>query len=177
MISVGRNLWTFTPAFQITAFSPWYPKLLAGMRFDYSFNTTNDDFIISSATAAKIGNMALRGLKTHITPGEKFQFDYGTGYSFTKRDAVHQFQVGIVGYYYQQVTDDKTGKGNVEGDRGRVFAIGPGQWYNHKKWNIGIQDIIETGARNRTQGGFGLSTITYSFWARRHTCQVGIGIF
>jgi hypothetical protein len=163
MISVGRNLWTFTPAFQITAFFPWYPKLSAGMRFDYSFNTTNDDFIINPATAAKIGNIALTGLKTHITPGQEFHFDYGIGYSLTKLDAAHQFQVGIVGYYYQQVTDDKTGEGKVENDRGRVFAIGPGLWYNHKKWNIGLQEFIETGVRNRTQGCFTLSTITYSF--------------
>lgn len=163
MITVGRNLWTFTPAFQITAFFPWYPKISAGIRLDYSFNTSNDNFIIGPAAAAKIGNTALTGLKTHITPGQEFHFDYGLGYSVTKLDAAHQFQAGVVGYYYQQVTDDKTGQGRVEADRGRVFAIGPGLWYNHKKWNIGIQGFIETAARNRTQGWFGLSTITYSF--------------
>jgi hypothetical protein len=163
MICVGRNLWTFTPAFQITAFLPWYPKISAGMRFDYSFNTKNDDFIISPATAAKIGNLFLMGRKTYLTPGQEFHFDYGIGYSLTKLNAVHQFQVGIVGYYYQQVTDDKTGEGRIKEDRGRVFSIGPGVWYNHKKWNIGLQGFIETGAKNRTQGWFSLSTITYSF--------------
>jgi len=66
-------------------------------------------------------------------------------------------------YYYQQVTDDKTGEGSVKDDKGRVFSIGPGLWYNHKKWNIGLQGFIETAAKNRTQGWFGLSTITYSF--------------
>lgn len=70
LICVGRNLWTFTPAFQFTMFFPWHPKLSMGVRVDYSFNTKNDDFIISPATAAKIGNMALTGLKTHITPGQ-----------------------------------------------------------------------------------------------------------
>ena len=163
VISVGRNLWTFTPAFQITVFFPWYPKISAGMRLDYSFNSTNNDFIIGPATAAKIGSITLTNLKTHITPGQEFHFDYGIGYSLTKLGVAPQFQVGIVGYYYQQVTDDKTGQGSVEADRGRVFAIGPGLWYNQKKWNIGIQGFIETGARNRPQGWFGLSTITYSF--------------
>jgi hypothetical protein len=163
MISVGRSLWTFTPAFQITAFFPWYPNISAGIRLDYSFNTNNDNFIISPATAAKIGNMALTGTKTHITPGQEFHFDYGIGYSLTKLGADPQVSFGIVGYYYQQVTDDKTGKGNVESDRGRVFAIGPGVWYNHKKWNIGLQGFIETAAKNRPQGCFTLSTITYSF--------------
>jgi hypothetical protein len=163
MISVGRNLWTFTPAFQITAFLPWHPKLSVGMRLDYSFNTKNDDFIIDPATATKIGNPLSTFQKTHITPGQEFHFDYGIGYSLTKLDAAHQFQVGIVGYYYQQVTDDKTGYGKVENDRGRVFSIGPGVWYNHKKWNIGLQGFIETAAKNRTQGWFSLSTITYSF--------------
>jgi len=163
LLSVGRNLWTFTPAFQFTVFIPWYPRILVGMRIDYSFNTSNDSFIINPATAAKIGNMALNGLKTHLTPGQEFHFDYGVGYSLTKLDAAHQFQVGIVGYYYQQVTDDKTGHGNIEADRGRVFSVGPGLWYNHKKWNIGIQGFMETAAKNRPQGWFGLSTITYSF--------------
>jgi hypothetical protein len=163
MICVGRNLWTFTPAFQFTVFVPWYPKISVGMRIDYSFNTTNDDFIINPATAVKIGNPFLTGMKTHITPGQEFHFDFGIGYSLTKLDAAHQVNVGVVGYYYQQVNDDKTGYGNIEKDRGRVFGIGPGVWYNHKKWNIGLQGFVETGAKNRTQGWFGLSTITYSF--------------
>jgi hypothetical protein len=163
MISIGRNLWTFTPAFQFTTFFPWYPKISVGIRVDYSFNTSNDKFIINPATAAKIGNTALTGLKTHLTPGQEFHFDYGIGYFLTKLDAAHQFQVGIVGYYYQQVTDDKTGEGRVKDDRGRVFSIGPGLWYNHNRWNIGLQGFIETGAKNRTQGWLGLSTITYSF--------------
>lgn len=170
LICVGRNLWTFTPAFQFTMFFPWHPKLSMGVRVDYSFNTKNDDFVISPATAAKIGNMALTGLKTHITPGQEFHFDYGIGYSLTKLDAAHQFNVGVVGYYYQQINDDKTGYGSVEKDRGQVFAVGPGVWYNHKKWNIGLQGFIETpvkflniNTKNRPQGWFGLSTITYSF--------------
>jgi hypothetical protein len=163
MICVGRNLWTFTPAFQITAFFPWYPKISAGMRVDYSFNTPNDDFIISQGTAAKIGNLSSMGQKTHITPGQEFHFDYGIGYSLTKLDASHQFSVGVVGYYYQQVNEDKTGYGKFEKDRGQVFAVGPGLWYNHKKWNVGLQGFFETAAKNRTEGWFGLSTITYSF--------------
>ena len=163
MICVGRNLWTFTPAFQFTLFFPWYPKISVGMRFDYSFNTPNDDFIINQGTAAKIGNPFSTFQKTHITPGQEFHFDYGIGYSLTKLDAAHQFSVGVVGYYYQQVNDDKTGYGSVEKDRGQVFAVGPGLWYNHKKWNIGLQGFFETAAKNRTEGWFGLSTITYSF--------------
>lgn len=163
LISVGRNLWTFTPAFQITAFFPWYPKISVGMRLDYSYNTKNNDFIVNPATAAKIGNMALTGIKTYMTPGQEFHLDYGIGYSLTKLDAAHQVQVGIGGYFYQQVTDDKTGEGKVKNDRGRVIAVGPGVWYNHKKWNIGLQGFFETEAKNRTQGWFSLSTITYSF--------------
>jgi hypothetical protein len=163
MVNIRKNLWTFTPAFQITTFFPWHPKIALGARLDYSFNTRNDNFIINPDTAAKIGNMALTGLKTHITPGQEFHLDYGISYCVTKLGADPQVSLGIVGYYYQQITSDKTGVGKVGNDKGRVFAVGPGAWVNYKKWNVGIRSAFETQVKNRPQGWLTLSTITYTF--------------
>jgi hypothetical protein len=163
MVNVGKHLWTIIPAFQITVFVPWYPKIAIGARLDYSFNTKNNDFIVNADTAAKIGNMALSGVKTSITPGQEFHLDYGISYALLPLRADPQLSVGVVGYYYQQITDDKTGVGTVEHDKGRVFAVGPGVWFNYKKWNIGLRAAFETVAKNRPEGFLILSTITYTF--------------
>lgn len=130
---------------------------------DYGFNTRNDDFIISPSTAYKIGNMALTGLRTPLKPGQEFHFDYGIDYALTPRGAAHQFRVGAFRYFYQQTTDDETGEGSVNNDRGRVFAIGPGVWWNYKALSVEAHTAFETAVRNRTQGINTILSIAYKF--------------
>lgn len=163
LVNIGTNVWSFSPVFAATVFLPWHPNLSAGIKMDYSFNTRNDNFMINSSTAAKIGNLGLTGLKTHLTPGQEFHFDYGIEYSLTKTGATHQLRVGASGYFYQQTTDDKTGVGRVKHDLGRVFAIGPGVWWTYKKWVAEAHIAFETAARNRPEGINTYLTIIYSF--------------
>ena len=40
-----------------------------------------------------------------------------------------------------------TGFGEVKNDKGRVFAIGPGVWYNYKKWFFDLHGAWETAVR------------------------------
>lgn len=163
LVNIGTNVWSFSPVFAATVFLPWHPNFSAGIKMDYSFNTRNDDFIISPSVAAKIGNMSLTGKKTHLSPGQEFHFDYGIEYALTKKGATHQFRVGAFGYFYQQTTDDKTGEGRVKHDLGRVFAIGPGVWWTYKKWVAEAHTAFETAVRNRPEGINTYLTVIYAF--------------
>jgi hypothetical protein len=158
LVNVGKNFWTFEPVFAITGFLPSHPNLSASIKLMYDFNTPNNDYIVGPATAAKIGNVGTTGLKTHLTPGQEFHFDYSVEYAITK-----EFRAGITGYFYQQTTSDSTGFGEVQNDKGRVFAIGPGVWYNYKKWFFDLHGAWETAAKNRPEGFTGLFTVTYCF--------------
>ncbi len=158
VLNIGKNFWTFEPVFAITGFLPMLPNLSGSIKLMYDFNTPNDDFIIGGGTAAKIGNPALTGLQTHLTPGQEFHFDYSVEYALTK-----SLRAGITGYFYQQTTDDSTAFGDVKHDQGRVFAIGPGVWYTYKKWFAEAHVAFEMETRNRPEGITGLLTITHAF--------------
>jgi hypothetical protein len=163
LVNIGTNVWSFSPVFAATVFLPWHPNLSAGIKMDYSLNARNDDFVMSPSTAAKIGNAGLTGLKTHLSPGQEFHFDYGIEYALTKKSAEHQFRVGALGYFYQQTTDDKTGEGRVTHDLGRVFAIGPGVWWTYKKWVVEAHTAFEMAMRNRPEGINTYLTIIHTF--------------
>jgi len=163
LVNIGTNVWSFSPVFAVTGFLPCHPNLSAGIKMDYSFNTKNNNFLISPSIAAKIGNMGLTGLKTRLTPGQEFHFDYGVEYSLSKKGAAHQWRVGASGYFYQQTTDDKTGEGRVKHDLGRVFAIGPGVWWAYKKWVVEAHIAFETAVRNRPEGINTYLTIIHAF--------------
>lgn len=68
-----------------------------------------------------------------------------------------------MGYFYQQITDDKTGEGSVKHDRGRVLGIGPGVWWTYNKWIVEAHTAFETAVKNRTEGINSYLTISYAF--------------
>ncbi len=152
LVNIGANCWSVTPVIAATLFLPWHPNLEFDIRMTYSFNMKNDDFIISPSVAPKIGNMSLTGLRTNLTPGQDFHFNYCIAYALSKKGAAHKFRVGATGYFYQQTTDDDTSAGKVKNDLGRVFAIGPGVWWSYKKWIVESHVNFETAVRNRPQG-------------------------
>ncbi|KFZ37918.1 hypothetical protein HR45_08755 [Shewanella mangrovi] len=93
----GRNYWVFTPVFVATYLNNGFE---ASAKFMYDFNGKNDD--------------------THYKSGQEFHFDYAVGYH------LNNYTLGIAGYYYQQMTDDKqNGAVYLDGYKGKAFAIGP----------------------------------------------------
>jgi hypothetical protein len=163
LVNVGSNVWSIVPVLAFTVFAPFHPNLDLSMKMDYSFNTTNDDFIISATTARKIGNLRLTGLKTHLRPGQEFHFDYSVGYALWKPGPGMQLRGAAAGYFYQQTTDDKTGVGSVKDDKGRVFAAGPALFFDYKTWLFQGHVYFETEARNRAEGINSQLTILYKF--------------
>jgi hypothetical protein len=67
-----------------------------------------------------------------------------------------QWQVGLVGYFYQQVSGD-SGAGAVLGDfKSRVYAVGPQVGYffpvGGSKWYLNLKGFYEFEAKNRPEG-------------------------
>ncbi len=150
MASVGQNFWTVEPVFAVT-------YLLGNWEFSgkfmYDFNTTQDRY------------PTVYGVEVDRDPGQEFHVDYSVSYAFSPR-----FRLGMSGYAYVQTTDDSYDLDDSipapvrellrrdEGNRGRVFAVGPGLWYNYKNMFFSLRNQYELGARNRTQG--------YNIWAK-----------
>jgi hypothetical protein len=148
LVNINKNFWTFEPGISVTGFSPfWDNRLVATGWLRYDFNTKDDDFLVSPGIATKIGNPALTGVRTHNTPGQEFHFDYSMDYRIYEK-----LRVGLIGFFYQQVTNDKTGRGTVENDKGRAFGLGPHVWVPWKDWLFEAHVIPEFGVRNRPQG-------------------------
>lgn len=150
LATVGKNFWTIEPVFGITyMLDNWE---FSG-KFMYDFNTSQDDFA------------TVYGVEVDRDPGQEFHFDYSASYAITP-----SLRVGVNGYYYTQTTDDsfdldasipapvQTLLRQDEGKHSRVFAAGPGIWYNHKNMFFSLRNQWEMAARNKTEG--------YNIWAK-----------
>jgi hypothetical protein len=92
-----------------------------------------------------------RNPDTQYQNGMDFHFDWGTSHFFTK-----QFQLGLVGYYFQQVTDDSGVPAALGGFRSRVAAVGPQIGYLFPVGNmqgyVNLKGFKEFDAQNRPEG-------------------------
>jgi hypothetical protein len=123
--SVGLNHWSFQPAMGYHYSDPQGLELGAVARL--IFNTENTD--------------------TDYKTGTEFVLDYAAGWN------IDRWRVGAVGYYLEQLTDDKGPTAPSDGHRGKAFAIGPSLSYAFSpalqlsgSWQ---HDVI---AENRAQG-------------------------
>ncbi|MDR9752488.1 transporter [Pseudomonas sp. SZMC_28357] len=126
LFNPGRNTWSFGPWYSFTA----YPidNLEVSSKMVYFVNTKND--------------------ATHYKSGDEFNADYNIGYNVTK-----EWQVGVNGYLYKQVTDDEQhGETFADGNRGQVFAIGPAVKYQTPQWGFAAKWQHEMKVENRSEG-------------------------
>jgi hypothetical protein len=160
LVNINKNFWTFEPGFAVTGFSPfWDQRLAASVWLRYDFNTVDDNFLISPGIANKIGNPALAGVRTHNTPGQEFHLDWAVDFAVYEK-----LRVGLLGFYYQQITDDETGRGTVRNDKGRTIGIGPHAWVPYKKWIFEGHVTTETGVKNRPQGVIASFNVLYKIF-------------
>jgi hypothetical protein len=91
----------------------------------------------------------------------------GTAYhvDFNVSQAVGFWKLGVAGYYFQQLTDDKINgaKFVADGYRGRVFGIGPTLNLNTPAAGFYLRVQKEFGARNRLQGAQVILDVTHHF--------------
>jgi hypothetical protein len=90
-----------------------------------------------------------------------FHFDWGASHFLTK-----QLQLGVVGYYYQQVTDDSGGPPALGGFRSRVVGVGPQIGFlfpaGDMQGYVNLKGYKEFAAENRPDGWNTWLTISFS---------------
>ncbi|MBA4373056.1 MAG: hypothetical protein C0402_09390 [Thermodesulfovibrio sp.] len=136
LANIGRNYWTFEPVAALTYVSDNGFDISAKVMYD--INTKNDD--------------------TDYTSGQEFHVDYSIGKKFDN------LSVGLGGYYYKQVTDDKQAGAKVgDGNKGQVFGIGPQVKYDHKNMSFLLKYQAETNVKNRPDGDKFWFKFVYAF--------------
>jgi hypothetical protein len=121
--------------------------------------------------------MAVSGVLTYETHGEKADFDFTPGDNLTFNWGISQFlpltksqklllEVGPMGYSSWQVTDDKGSDAKNTGAHDEVHAVGCQIGLTYVPWmlSINFRYLNEFAARDRFQGqSFGLN-IAKKFW-------------
>lgn len=88
-----------------------------------------------------------RNPTTNHTSGVGYKQEYAVGQHFGA------WTIGVGGYAYWQLTDDKNPAAPDQGNRGRVFAAGPAiTYFEPGKPLVGLHVYQEFGARNRSEG-------------------------
>lgn len=135
----GLGYWTA----MLTAGATWYidaEKLWSVSALNrYEFNTEKDD--------------------ANYTPGQAYTLEWGIGRALSKTA-----EVGLAGYYQQQVTED-SGSGKRTAERDRAAGVGPEVTYFCApcKVNFSLRYAYEFMAESRLQGHTAALTITKIF--------------
>ncbi len=138
LANIGRNYWTFEPIIAATWLTDFGLDLSAKLMYD--FNTTNTEL--------------------HYISGQEFHVDYAIG------QKIGDFTLGAAGYFYQQTTNDEQDGQKVSfnnGNKGRVFGVGPALKYNVKNMSFSLKYIFETAVQNRPEGGNLWFKFSYAF--------------
>ncbi len=128
LTNTSRGYFSIGPSYWFT----WFPteQLEVSAAIIYLFNFENPD--------------------TNYLSGQELSMDYNLAYAIAR-----DWQVGVSGYAYKQITDDERSDVTVaDGNRGQAVAFGPAlRWHPHGK-NYGLtlkwqhEELIE----NRTKG-------------------------
>ena len=89
---------------------------------------------------------------TNYQNGTDFHFDWGASHFFNK-----QLQLGLVGYYFQQITDDFGAPAALGGFRSRIAGVGPQIGYifpmgDKLSGYLNLKGYKEFAAQNRPEG-------------------------
>src|SRR3972149_365052 len=147
MMKISRNYWTFEPIAAFTYQSDF--GLEVSSKFMYDFNTNNPD--------------------TDYRSGQEFHFDYTVGYK------ISNWELGVGGYYYKQMTDDKINGETVtfqeslgapdfpDGFKGQTIATGPQLKYDYKNMSFILKYYKEFEVKNRPEGDNFWFKFVYAF--------------
>jgi hypothetical protein len=124
--NIGRNYWSFQPTMAVSTIDP------AGFNGDIKLT-----MLINS-----------KNKDTDYRSGNEVYVDYSLGWGLAP-----SWVVGVGGYVYQQISDDKRAGVTVANNKGRAFAIGPSVKYEHPKgWWITAKLQSQSNVRNRAEG-------------------------
>ena len=144
-----------------------------------SFNHWATDLYASGTWLDPTKGLELSGVVGITFNGKNPATDYKNGTEFHFEGTIDQhfskaFDVGLVGYYYNQLTDD-SGSGVppvLGGFRGEVAAIGATAGYNFQVGKLPISTRIkyyhEFDAKNRLEGDSVFLTVAMPLWVAGH---------
>jgi hypothetical protein len=137
LANTSRNYWTFEPIVAFTYLSDF--GLDVSSKIMYDINTNNPD--------------------TDYRSGQEFHFDYTVGYK------ISNWRLGVGGYYYKQITDDKVNGETVEPDgfKGQAIAVGPQLKYDYKNMSFIFKYHREFEVENRAEGDNFWFKFVYAF--------------
>lgn len=125
-VNIGRNHWSLQPLYTVSYINP---------------NGFNGDF---KATL----NINGKNSDTQYKSGNEFILDYSAGYGLG-----NGWVVGVGGYVYEQLNNDKLNGASLTNSKASSFAFGPSIKYdNGKGWFITAKLQKEMSARNRPEG-------------------------
>ena len=135
--TVGSGFWSFNPYWAMT-YMPT-PKVEMSTRLHYLYNGTNNS-----------PNAPAPGIES-FKAGEAVWANFTTSYEIWEH-----VRVGVNGYYFKQISDDKENGHHVSDSRTTSFAIGPGA-----TWQVDSKNILFVNAYNpvtakNTISGFSL---------------------
>jgi len=140
-VNTGKNAWAVAPQFGVTYFNPASGWEISGA-LGYVASWKNPD--------------------TNYRSGKIVHADFAIG-----KMLAPAFEVGVLGYFAQQVTAD-SGAGAIYGDRKlRIFGIGPGASYTFKTNGMFVTLVAkfyhEFAAQSTTEGNAGSLSIRIKF--------------
>lgn len=125
-VNIGRNYWSLQPLYTVSYINP---------------TGFNGDF---KATL----NINGKNSDTQYKSGNEFILDYSAGYGLG-----NGWVVGVGGYVYEQLNNDKLNGATLANRKASSFAIGPSVKYdNGKGWFITAKLQKEMNAKNRPEG-------------------------
>ncbi len=126
LANIGTNHWSIQPLVNVTYVDPG--AFNGDIKAMYTYNTRND--------------------ATHYKSGQEFHIDYDAGWGLG-----NGWVLGVGGYAYWQITDDKINGHRVPGNKGRAFAMGPAIKYDSGKgWFVTAKWQKDFGVRNLPEG-------------------------
>lgn len=140
-VNIGKNHWAFEPAAAFTWFNRERGHEVS-LALGYTINLENED--------------------TDYKTGDEFHADFAAAKHFPSGLAV-----GVGGYAYNQVTDDR-GDGAVLGEfKGQVYALGPQLSYSFgaglRSFSLTARYFKEFEAKNRLEGDSFWASLGFSF--------------
>lgn len=98
-----------------------------------------------------VAGLNSKNAQTQYASGNYLDVDYAIG--FRPFPALKALQLSVVGYWFEQLTDDElNGNPYLGGHRSKVFAVGPQVRYQFAKGGIALKWLHETSAENRPRG-------------------------
>lgn len=137
-ITTGLNHWTISPAFNLTYLTEGGFEVSSSFQLD--INTENKD--------------------TNYTSGMEYRHEFALGQRLT------DWTVGLGGFFYKQLTDDKAPASSniVNGNRSSAMAIGPElSFFRPGLPLVSFHAYKEFKAENRSQGYTAALMVSHSF--------------